>query len=55
MGGEELGVGPFLLCLWKKNVEGSLFLVIFCWSFRKGVVRKRCIFVVVIQKVLSQT
>ncbi len=51
MGGEELlRVGPFLLCLWKKNVDGSLSLVIVCWSFKKGVVGKRCICVVVIQR-----
>jgi hypothetical protein len=44
MGGEELlGVGPFLLCLWKNNVDGSLSLVIFCWNFKKGVVGKICI------------
>jgi len=51
MGGEELlGVGPFLLCLWKKNVDGSFSFVIVCWSFKRGVVKSICIFVVVIEK-----
>jgi hypothetical protein len=45
MGGEELlGVGPFLLCLWKKNVDGSFSLVIVCWSFKRGVVGKKMYF-----------
>jgi hypothetical protein len=45
MGGEELfRVGPFLLCLWKKNVDGSLSLVIVYWSFRKGIMGKKMYF-----------
>jgi len=31
-------------------VNGSFSLVIVCWSFKKRLVGKRCIFVVVIQK-----
>jgi hypothetical protein len=49
-GQEFVVISPFSFCLWKRSLDGSIFLVIVSWSFRKIVVRKKCTFVIRIQK-----
>jgi len=49
-GQEFVVINPFSFYLWKRSLDGSLFIVIVSWSFRKIVMKKKCIFVVRIQK-----